>query len=70
MPRNLQNELYRIPYERFERFCPAGTLDEVAAALLPYVAAGCRTFNLQCVTASTEKSIAAVAELKRVLAAA
>ena len=62
--------VYRIPYERFERFCPAGTLDEVSAALVPFVAAGCRTFNVQCITASTEASIEAVAELKRTLSAA
>jgi alkanesulfonate monooxygenase SsuD/methylene tetrahydromethanopterin reductase-like flavin-dependent oxidoreductase (luciferase family) len=62
--------VYRIPYERFERFCPAGTIDEVADALLPFVAAGCRTYNVQCITASTEASIAAVAELKQRLAAA
>jgi alkanesulfonate monooxygenase SsuD/methylene tetrahydromethanopterin reductase-like flavin-dependent oxidoreductase (luciferase family) len=37
---------YRVPFGKFERYCPCGTPEEVAAALQPYVAAGCRSFNL------------------------
>lgn len=37
---------YGIPYDRFERWSPAGTPDEIAAFLVPYVAAGCTLFNL------------------------
>jgi len=38
--------LYQVPFEKFERYCPYGTPEEVATALLPYVRAGCRSFNL------------------------
>jgi alkanesulfonate monooxygenase SsuD/methylene tetrahydromethanopterin reductase-like flavin-dependent oxidoreductase (luciferase family) len=39
-------QLYRLPFEKFERYCPYGTPEDVAAALLPYLQAGCRSFNL------------------------
>ena len=37
---------YGLPFERFERYCPYGTPEDVAAALEPYVRAGCTEFNL------------------------
>jgi alkanesulfonate monooxygenase SsuD/methylene tetrahydromethanopterin reductase-like flavin-dependent oxidoreductase (luciferase family) len=37
---------YQVPFGKFERYCPCGTPEQVAAALRPYVAAGCRSFNL------------------------
>jgi alkanesulfonate monooxygenase SsuD/methylene tetrahydromethanopterin reductase-like flavin-dependent oxidoreductase (luciferase family) len=39
-------QLYRMPFEKFERYCPYGTPEDVAVALLPYLRAGCRSFNL------------------------
>lgn len=39
-------QFYGIPYERFERWSPAGTADEIADFLVPYVEAGCTLFNL------------------------
>ena len=39
-------QFYGIPYERFERWSPAGTATEIAAFLAPYVEAGCTLFNL------------------------
>lgn len=39
-------EFYGIPYERFERWSPAGTAHEIADFLGPYVDAGCTLFNL------------------------
>ena len=39
-------QFYGIPYERFERWSPAGTASEVADFLVPYVDAGCTLFNL------------------------
>ena len=33
--------LYHQPYDRFARYAPSGTPDDVAAALVPYVDAGC-----------------------------
>ena len=37
---------YRLPFGKFERYCPCGTPEEIAASLRPYVDAGCRSFNL------------------------
>jgi alkanesulfonate monooxygenase SsuD/methylene tetrahydromethanopterin reductase-like flavin-dependent oxidoreductase (luciferase family) len=37
---------YRVPFGKFDRYCPCGTPEEIAASLQPYVAAGCRSFNL------------------------
>ncbi len=37
---------YQLPFERFERYCPYGTADDVAEFLRPYVDAGCTEFNL------------------------
>ena len=37
---------YRVPFGKFERYCPCGTPEEIAASLQPYVDAGCRSFNL------------------------
>jgi alkanesulfonate monooxygenase SsuD/methylene tetrahydromethanopterin reductase-like flavin-dependent oxidoreductase (luciferase family) len=39
-------QLYQVPFEKFERYCPYGTPEDVANALLPYLRAGCRSFNL------------------------
>jgi alkanesulfonate monooxygenase SsuD/methylene tetrahydromethanopterin reductase-like flavin-dependent oxidoreductase (luciferase family) len=39
-------DTYRLPYAAFERWSPAGTPDDVAEFLAPYLAAGCTTFNL------------------------
>ena len=38
---------YKIPFEQFERYTPAGTPFEVAAQLAPYARAGCKMFNLK-----------------------
>jgi len=37
---------YQLPFERFERYCPYGTPDDIAEFLRPYVDAGCTEFNL------------------------
>ncbi len=56
---------YRVPFEKFERYTPYGTPDDVAAALQPYVDAGCRVMNLKIVAASDDAEIAAAAEVKK-----
>ena len=38
--------LYGVPFERFERYCPYGSPEQVADALRPYLATGCRSVNL------------------------
>ncbi|HZC63007.1 MAG TPA: LLM class flavin-dependent oxidoreductase [Streptosporangiaceae bacterium] len=56
----VMEELYRTPFTKFERYCPCGTPDDIAAALQPYVAAGCRSFNLipvvDCDVAETDQA--------------
>jgi len=58
---------YQLPFERFERYCPFGTADDVAEFLLPYREAGCREFNLITQGPDDETAVAAVAAVKRLL---
>ncbi|TFG94863.1 MAG: LLM class flavin-dependent oxidoreductase, partial [Myxococcales bacterium] len=60
--------IYRIPFERFEKYSPSGDPARIAEFLSPYVEAGCTSFNVMAVAESTEAAIDAVAELKRRLA--
>ena len=62
-------DMYRIPFERFERYSPYGSPREVADALAPYVEAGCRYFNLMGVAASPESSTDGLAEVRSLLRA-
>lgn len=55
---------YKVPFEKFERYTPYGTPDDVAASLQPYVDAGCRVMNLKIVAASDNEEIAGAAEVK------
>lgn len=55
--------MYQTPYARFERYSPFGTPHEIADALVPYIEAGCRHFNIMPVAASTEAAIEGVAEI-------
>jgi hypothetical protein len=59
---------YRLPFERFERYCPYGTAADVAAFLAAYVDAGCTEFNLIPQSADDDAALGAVAEVKRLLA--
>jgi alkanesulfonate monooxygenase SsuD/methylene tetrahydromethanopterin reductase-like flavin-dependent oxidoreductase (luciferase family) len=59
--------LYAAPFAAFERYCPAGTPDDVAAFLHPYVEAGCRSFNLIPRAEDAETALAGVAEVRRLL---
>ena len=58
---------YGIPYERFERWSPAGTPKQIAEFLEPYAAAGCHVFNLIANGRSREHEIDAVAEIRQSL---
>jgi len=60
---------YQIPFERFERYSPCGTADDVAEFLAPYVAAGCTSFNLIPQSPDAETAVEGAAEVKRLLAA-
>jgi alkanesulfonate monooxygenase SsuD/methylene tetrahydromethanopterin reductase-like flavin-dependent oxidoreductase (luciferase family) len=59
---------YRLPFEQFERYCPYGSPEDVAEFLAPYVAAGCREFNLIPQAPDDETAIAGVAAVQRLLA--
>ena len=55
---------YKVPFEKFERYVPYGTPDDIAAGLQPYVDAGCRLMNLKLVAASDNDEINGAIEVK------
>jgi alkanesulfonate monooxygenase SsuD/methylene tetrahydromethanopterin reductase-like flavin-dependent oxidoreductase (luciferase family) len=59
---------YGLPFSALERHSPAGTPEDVASALAPYIEAGCRTFHLNPVARSQEEAVYGVAEVKQCLA--
>jgi alkanesulfonate monooxygenase SsuD/methylene tetrahydromethanopterin reductase-like flavin-dependent oxidoreductase (luciferase family) len=59
--------LYKIPFDRFERYCPHGTPAEIAKALRPYVAAGARDINLIAPGADHAETVTATLEVRRLL---
>ena len=58
---------YGIPYERFEKWSPAGSPEVIAEFLAPYVEAGCQTFNVIACGASMEAEISAVRDIRKLL---
>lgn len=66
----VMTSFYGIPYERFERWSPAGTAEDIAAFLVPYVDAGCQVFNLIVNGPTREQEIEAAAEVRHLLRAA
>lgn len=58
---------YKVPFERFERYVPVGPPGDVAAALAPYVDAGCSFLNLKVVAADETEAIAAGGEIAAAL---
>lgn len=56
---------YQLPYESFERWSPAGPPAQLAEFLIPYVEAGCSSFNLILNGASVDAEIEAAAEIRR-----
>jgi alkanesulfonate monooxygenase SsuD/methylene tetrahydromethanopterin reductase-like flavin-dependent oxidoreductase (luciferase family) len=63
-------QLYRLPYEKFQALAPAGTPKQVAEFLYPYVEAGARHVTLIPAGSSIEAEIDAVAEVSELLRAA
>jgi alkanesulfonate monooxygenase SsuD/methylene tetrahydromethanopterin reductase-like flavin-dependent oxidoreductase (luciferase family) len=55
--------LYQLPFERFERYAPSGTADDIAAFVRPYVDAGARHVNLAPVAETPEAAIDTAAEV-------
>jgi alkanesulfonate monooxygenase SsuD/methylene tetrahydromethanopterin reductase-like flavin-dependent oxidoreductase (luciferase family) len=58
---------YGMPFERFERYTPCGRPEDVAAALVPYLSAGCRRFNFVPEADGLEAAIEAIATVKQSL---
>jgi hypothetical protein len=58
-----------VPFDEFERYCPYGGPADIADALLPYVAAGCRSFNIIAGSGDHDEIIASVAEVRALLTA-
>jgi probable F420-dependent oxidoreductase len=50
---------YKIPFDRFERYSPAGTPEEIAEFIAPYLEAGCTHLNLLAVQSSPEETVQA-----------
>ncbi len=63
----VMEEFYQVPFGRFERYCPCGTPEEIAAGLQPYVEAGCRSFNLIPVAGSEQAAIEAADAVRALL---
>jgi alkanesulfonate monooxygenase SsuD/methylene tetrahydromethanopterin reductase-like flavin-dependent oxidoreductase (luciferase family) len=60
--------LYRLPYERFEHVAPAGSAQQVAAWLLPFVAAGASHITLLPAACDWEAGVDQAIEVKERLA--
>jgi len=60
-------QLYQLPFSRFERYSPAGRPDDVAAALAPYVDAGAATILLAAVAADPDEVVAGAARVRALL---
>jgi alkanesulfonate monooxygenase SsuD/methylene tetrahydromethanopterin reductase-like flavin-dependent oxidoreductase (luciferase family) len=59
---------YQLPFERFERYCPYGTAEDVAGFLAPNAALGCTEFNLIPWAPDPDQAIIGTAAVKRLLA--
>jgi alkanesulfonate monooxygenase SsuD/methylene tetrahydromethanopterin reductase-like flavin-dependent oxidoreductase (luciferase family) len=59
---------YQIPFERFEKYSPYGTSEDIAEFLIPYVEAGCGAFNLIPQAEDREAALAGAAAVKKLLA--
>ena len=60
---------YRVPFDKFARYTPHGTVDNIVDFLAPYLEAGCRHFNLTPVASSSEKGIEVIAQVRERLRA-
>ncbi len=67
LARAMEN-FYHLPFERFEKYTPYGTAEEVADFLGPYREAGCELFNIMPIAESEAAAIDAVARIRARLA--
>jgi hypothetical protein len=59
--------MYQLPYERFEKWSPAGTPEDIASFLIPYVESGCSLFNLILQAGDDEEAVGAAGEIRRLM---
>ncbi|GAB4326208.1 MAG: hypothetical protein Kow0010_09240 [Dehalococcoidia bacterium] len=59
--------MYRVPFERFEKYTPYGSAREVAEQIMPYVEAGARHINLVPVQGSLEEHVERAADVAEAL---
>jgi alkanesulfonate monooxygenase SsuD/methylene tetrahydromethanopterin reductase-like flavin-dependent oxidoreductase (luciferase family) len=59
--------LYRLPFERFERYAPSGDAADIADYIRPYLDAGARHVNLAPVAATPEAAIDFAGEVAQML---
>ena len=59
--------MYRVPFEKFEKYCPYGPPEQVAEFLLPYLHQGARTLNIEPTAPSPEAAIDQLAEVRELL---
>jgi alkanesulfonate monooxygenase SsuD/methylene tetrahydromethanopterin reductase-like flavin-dependent oxidoreductase (luciferase family) len=60
-------DLYQLPFERFEPYVPYGTPEDVAAALAPYLAAGVSYFLLSSLAADPDGAVHGAAAVRGLL---
>jgi alkanesulfonate monooxygenase SsuD/methylene tetrahydromethanopterin reductase-like flavin-dependent oxidoreductase (luciferase family) len=58
---------YDLPFSALERYSPAGTPEDIAGALEPYIEAGVSTFHLNPVADSPDEAAYGVAQVKQCL---
>ncbi|MFN0070718.1 MAG: LLM class flavin-dependent oxidoreductase [Chloroflexota bacterium] len=58
---------YQLEFERFERYVPYGSPDEIAETIVPYIEAGASHINLQCAEASPQAAIESAIQIRDVL---
>ncbi|MDN5896938.1 MAG: LLM class flavin-dependent oxidoreductase, partial [Nocardioides sp.] len=58
---------YKIPFEKFSRWCPVGPPDELADRVREYVAAGCADVAVTLPAGSPMESIEVAAEVRRAI---
>lgn len=59
--------MYRLPFEKFEKYSPCGTPEQVAEFLLPYVRLGAETLNIETTAESPEAGLELLAEVRELL---
>jgi alkanesulfonate monooxygenase SsuD/methylene tetrahydromethanopterin reductase-like flavin-dependent oxidoreductase (luciferase family) len=59
--------LYQLPFERFQRYAPHGSPEDVAAALVPYVGAGARSVLLAAVAHDDDGVVEGAAAVRATL---